>query len=398
MKKVLLLLLIIGVQVKTQSQTLKDSVNVLYKNYFTLLKDAKKLDTIVLKVDNFEELMASNNKKIQDLTDAELFGLKKQLEQRRKKIINTTEFVFAANSSLNAIKQLDATSDYLNQISSLNNPDNTDLGFSLSEEITTILEQKIIKGNKKINGVKSSKFLLFVDNIIKSPITQAISNAIPVVSSIKSVVDLVIGNALKGKDVTIDDVVAFKKSLQVYLKHYEGLAKAQLEFEQNLGNLDVRKEGLVLLLTQYTSERIHTLNPQLQINNEDKQSLTQLINSYYTKDNVQQQVDAIISLQPYNYNQHLVNNKLVYPTYALNQAKFIRDEVEALSKEYISIFTAYQVALQKVLNDSKSIGDVTKIENKSHELERKLKDVKIAFNDNLNLHKLNTTFKNLMSY
>ncbi len=304
MKKVLLLLLIIGAQVKTQSQTLKDSVNVLYKNYFTLLKDAKKLDTIVLKVDNFEELMASNNKKIQDLTDAELFGLKKQLEQRRKKIINTTEFVFAANSSLNAIKQLDATSDYLNQISSLNNPDNTDLGFSLSEEITTILEQKIIKGNKKINGVKSSKFLLFVDNIIKSPITQAISNAIPVVSSIKSVVDLVIGNALKGKDVTIDDVVAFKKSLQVYLKHYEGLAKAQLEFEQNLGNLDVRKEGLVLLLTQYTSERIHTLNPQLQINNEHKQSLTQLINSYYTKDNVQQQVDAIISLQPYNYNQH----------------------------------------------------------------------------------------------
>ncbi len=72
--------------------------------------------------------------------------------------------------------------------------------------------------------------------------------------------------------------------------------------------------------------------------------------------------------------------------------------MEALSKEYISIFTAYQVALQKVLNDSKSIGDVTKIENKSHELERKLKDVKMAFNDNLNLHKLNTTFKNLMSY
>ena len=36
MKKVLLLLLIIGAQVKTQSQTLKDSVNVLYKNYFTL--------------------------------------------------------------------------------------------------------------------------------------------------------------------------------------------------------------------------------------------------------------------------------------------------------------------------------------------------------------------------
>ncbi|MDY0779927.1 hypothetical protein [Tenacibaculum sp. IB213877] len=397
MKKVLFFLVFVLFTVFIQAQSLKDSVNVLYKNYFELLKDAKKLDTIVLKVNNFEELMASNNKKIQDLTDAELFGLQKQLEQRRKKIISTTEFVFAANSSLNAIKQLDATSDYLNQISSLNNPDNTDLGFSLSEEITTILQQKIIKGNKKINGVKSSKFLLFVDNIIKSPITQSITNAIPVVSSIKSVVDLVIGNALKGKDVTINDVVEFKKSLQVYLKHYEALARAQLEFEQNLGNLDVRKEGLVLLLTQYTTERIHTLNPSV-ANISQKQSLTQLINSFYTKENIQQQVDAIISLQPSNYNQHLLNNKLAYPTYALNQAKFIRDEVEALSKEYVSIFTAYQVSLQKVLNDSKSIGDATKIDNKSHELERKLNEVKTAFNDNLNMYKLNVTFKNLMAY
>ncbi|UMB60905.1 hypothetical protein MHL31_01590 [Lutibacter sp. A80] len=397
MKKILTIIIIVSSSV-VNGQTLKDSVNVIYKNYFDLLKTKEKLDTIALKVENFGELMESNNQKIQNLTEAELFGLKKQLDQRRKKIINTTEFVFASNASLNAIKQLDATSDYLTQISSLNNPDNSDLGFSLSDEITSILEKEIIKGKNKINGVKSSKFLLFVDNIIKSPITQTLTSAIPVASSIKSVVDLVMVNALNGKDTSIDDVVDLKNSLKVYLEHYEGLAKAQIEFEQNLGNLDIRKEGLVLLLTQFTTERSNTLIPNAISEEDENLSLTQLINKYYTKSIVQQRVDKIINTKPLDHNAHLANNALVYPNYALNQAKFIRDEIESLSKEYISILSTYQTALKVVLEKSKIIGDTTRIDNKISELEGKLLVVKNTFDDNLNMHKLNATFNTLMSY
>jgi len=397
MKKIITLIFLISFSV-AKSQTLKDSVNVIYKNYYELLKTKDKFDTLAIKVDNFEELMMSNNKIIRDLSDAELFDLKQQLEQRRKKIINTTEFVFASNASLNAIKQLDATSDYMSQISSLNNPENTDLGFSLSNEIANIVNQKIIKGNKKVNGVKESKFLLFVDNIVKSPIVQTISSAVPVVSSIKSVVDLVMGNALQGKDISIDDVVELKKSLKIYLEHYEGLAKAQSEFEQNLNNLDIRKEALVLLLTQYTTERTNTLSPNTISDIDKKLTLTELINKYYTENIIQQKVDKIISNKPTDYSLHLTNNALLYPNYALNQAKFIRDEIESLSKEYISILTNYQSALEKVLDKSKNIGDPNLINNKITELKSKLAEVKTTFTDNLNLFKLNTTFKTLTEY
>ena len=397
MKKLLTIITIISASI-VSAQNNKDSLNVIYKNYFELLKTKDKLDTVVLKVNNFEELMKSNNQIIKKLSDAELFGLKNQLEQRRKKIINTTEFVFASNASLNAIKQLDATSDYLTQISSLNNPENSDLGFSLSEEIAKILENEIIKGNRKINGVKKSKFLLFIDNIIKSPLTEELTSAIPVVSSIKSVVNLVMGNALKGNDVSIDDVIDLKKSLNVYLVHYEGLAKAQTEFEQNLGNLDIRKEGLVLLLTQYTTERSNTLNPNAISEQDKKLTLTNVINKHYTKGIVQQSVDKIISAKPLDYNNHLTNKNLMYPTYALNQAKFIRDEVESLSKEYISIFSTYQSALKQVLEKSKAIGDKNKIDNKISELEIKLLAVQVAFDDNLNIYNLNSKFKALMEY
>ncbi len=405
MKKLIFCLLTFFLCMGIHAQTLKDSVNVLYKNYFDLLKSKDKLDTVSLEIKNlktdyqsFSDILESNNKEIKKLTDAELFSLKDQLEQRRKKIINTTDFVFSANASLNAIKQLDATSDYLTQISNLNNPENSELGFSLSLEIGKIIESKIIKGNSKINGVKRNKFLNFVDNIIKSPISEALSSAIPVVSSIKSVFDLVMGNALQGNDVSIEDVVEVKKSFKVYLDHYEGLAKAQSDFEQNLGNLDIRKEGLVLLLTQYTYERANTLNPNNIVEEDKRLSLTKIINKYYSKDMIQQQVDIIISNNSSNQNKGLTNNKLAYPTYALNQAKFIRDEIESLSKEYISIYTSYQSSLKNVLEKSKNIGDSTRINSKIRDLEIKLAEVKVSFEDNLNIDRLNTTFTTLSQY
>ena len=397
MKKLLIIIILISTSI-VSGQVKKDSLDVIYKKYFELLKTKEKLDTVVLKVNNFEELMKSNNQIIKKLSDAELFGLKNQLEQRRKKIINTTEFVFASNASLNAIKQLDATSDYLTQISSLNNPQNSDLGFSLSVEIAKILENEIIKGNRKINGVKKNKFLLFIDNIINSPLAEKLTSAVPVVSSIKSVVSLVMGNALKGDDVSIDDVVALKNSLKVYLEHYEGLAKSQTEFEQNLNNLDIRKEGLVLLLTQYTTERSNTLNPNGILEQDKKLTLTKVINKYYTKNIVQKCVDKIINAKPLDYNNHLTNKNLMFPNYALNQAKFIRDEIESLSKEYISIFTTYQSSLKKVLEKSKQIGDKNKIDTKISELEAKLLAVQVAFDDNLNIYSLNSKFKALMEY
>jgi hypothetical protein len=113
---------------------------------------------------------------------------------------------------------------------------------------------------------------------------------------------------------------------------------------------------------------------------------------------VQQKVSQIINLKPLDYNVHLTNNLLLYPNYALNQAKFIRDEIESLSNEYVSILSTYQSTLKKVLEKSKNIGDANKIDVKISELDKKLKEVKITFSDNLNLYKLNTTFKTLMEY
>lgn len=405
MKRTLIVLLILcSAAHGVQAQGMKDSVEVLYRNYFELMETQQQVDSVRLvlidlqkQYRDFNSLISSNNAEIRKLTEKELFSLQVRLNSRRKKIINTSEFINAANVSLNAIKLLDAISDYSNEISALNNPENEDLGFSITSAIELTLKEKIIKDNNKVNGVKSGKLLEIVNNIISSPLTGALTNSVPVVGSIKSVVELVMGTAVRGDDVSLDDIAEFKAALRDYMEHYEGLARAQIDFSQNLGSVDVRKEALKLLLSKYTLERIATLNPTT-VSTADTASLTKIITKYYTKDDVQQQVDLIISQSPKQYESLLADSRLQYPDYAISQAKFIRDEIEALGKEYIATYKSYQKAIEKVLKKSEKIGDRSKIEAKVLSLKKKLAAVESAFNDSVNLENVNKNFQKLIEY
>lgn len=407
MKKSFFLLCLLTLPLQIHSQSLQDSINHLYSRYYEIIKSqdsvarlAGKINNLEKEYYNFNDLVKSNNEIIKKLTDKELFSQQQQLEQRRNKIIRTSEFVIAANVSLNAIKQLDATSDFHSKIASLNNPDNKDLGFSLSNEVEELLQQKILKGNKKLNGVRSDKFVGFVNDIISSPLTEAVTTAIPVVESIRSVIDLVVGTAITGKDISLTEVQDLKNSLRVYIVHYEGLAKAQSEFDQNLANLDIRKNALNLLLNQYITERINTLSPNTVNTDPDKESLSnnELINKYYNKNAVESRVSKILNADAKNYDRHLNDERLLYPNYTLNQAKFIRDEIESLGKEYISIYDSYQKALEKTLNNSRNIGEPQKIQKTIDVLKQNLVKVEDNFNQSLNLVQLNQQFAELVKF
>src|SRR5690606_36960444 len=126
-----LILLLASLSVKSQTESRKASIDVLYQKYFELQKKQDSIShlssSIVTLQENyskFNDLLKSNNEAIRKLTNAELFSLQEQLNQRKSKIINTAEFVNVSNVSLNAIKQIDATSDYLSKVTSLNNPEN----------------------------------------------------------------------------------------------------------------------------------------------------------------------------------------------------------------------------------------------------------------------------------
>ncbi len=386
------------------SESLRDSVEIIYKKYFELKKStdsiqesSPSLAELQQNLDNFKEIVTENNRLIGEFRDDKFHTAQRQFTFRKNKILNTSEFVYVANVSLNAIRQFDATATYLNKISSLNNPANTDLGFSLSEEVNTILKKNIVKGGKKINGASSDKFMSFMNNIIESPITDGFASAVPVVGAIRSVIDIVIGTAVQGKDVTLQDVTQLKESLKVYIEHYEGLALAQENFEQNLSNLSIRTYALTELLNVYTLERINTLSPNT-IHTSDTTVLTALINKHYTTKEVEGKIASIIQSNPTAYESHLVNHRLFYPDYALNQAKFIKDEVESLREQYILTFRAYQKSLEEVLNKSRKIGDENDIDKIIGELNRRLATVEKNFNESVNVEGVNLKFRQLSTY
>lgn len=386
------------------AESLKDSVEILYKRYFELKKStdsfeqsANSLVELRQNLDNFKEIVTENNKLIGEYRDDRFHTAQRQFTFRKNKIVNTSEFVYVANVSLNAIRQFDATATYLNKISSLNNPANTDLGFSLTEEVNTILKKNIVKGGKKINGASSDKFMSFMNNIIESPITDGFASAVPVVGAIRSVIDLTIGTAVQGKDVSLQDISNLKQSLKVYIEHYEGLALAQEKFDQNLSNLSIRTHALTELLNTYTVERINTLSPNA-LHPSDTIGLTALINKHYTTKEVQAKIDAITQTNPTAYESHLVNHRLFYPDYALNQAKFIKDEVESLREQYIVTFRAYQKSLEEVLNKSRKIGNENDINKIIGELNRRLATVEKNFNESVNVESVNSKFKQLATY
>ena len=402
-------------QTTENENNLKDSLETVYKGYYNLMstQDSIQMNTndslkmlrnsiasLKSNYSQFQETLHSISVDMSELTEKELFSDKEQLRQRTEKIVSTAEFVNVANTSLNSIQQFEATSSYLNIVSSLNNPQNMDLGFSLAKEINNVLEETVIKGQNKINGIKSGRFLSFVDNIISSPITESITSAVPVVNSIKSVIDLVMGTAIQGNDVEVEDVAKMKSSLKVYIEHYAALAKAQTEFEQNLANLNIRKDALTSLLGQFSSERINTLSPNTISDPDNVKDLNTVLLDHYEKENVQQQVNAIINENPNNPEITLNDNRLFYPNYAISQAKLITDEIDALTKEYISAYDSYQKRLVEVLNNSKqnNIGDAAKIDDKIKELDSSLNNTIYSFKQGVNNKRLSSKFKNLATY
>ncbi len=351
--------------------------------------------------EHFNTLLKSNNEAINKLTNKNLFTLESRLETERNKIINTADFVHAADISLSAIVLSNALSDYLNDVSALNNPENQELGFSLSNEVSKIIDKTIIKGKGKVNNVKTNKFFQIVDNVIRSPITRSFLSAIPVVNSIKSVMDLVIGVAVKGKDITVGDIANFKLEIGDYIEHYEGLARATTNFDTKLNSIKVRTDALKSLLKNYTVERVNTLQPNT-LQEKSTEPLAQIIAQHYNKDIVTMHVNNIANSHQIggriNLDAALADSRLFYPTYALNQARLIQDEIEAISKEYILAFYAYQKAIEMVLNKSKKIGNANKINAKVQALKKKLEQLKVAYNNAVRIDDVKNKFRKLSNF
>ncbi len=385
----------------TISPAQRDSITQLYSRYQQVLAKADDIGAQVSTLDQqqaqLRDLLQSNTERVQRLTDKDLYSVKLQWEARRARLVNSTDFAQAATVSLNAIRQFDATINYLNSIAALNNPDNGELGFTLVEQMNIILDREIVKGRSKVNGVAVDKLRALTQRLLENPIVETVSTAVPAVGSMKSMLGLVTTLALGGKDVDVDEVAKFQQSMQAYVDHYNGLAAAGTDFHQSLVNLTVRKEGLEEILRQFVEERVQVsqLGGQVDFARLRDQSITQLVNRHYTRADMDAYLETMEASAKGNDFNLLVEPKLAYPDYAVSQAKFIRDETLSLGREYVTIFRTYQRSIKATLETSKAIGKARLIESKMDALDKQLEVAIAAFDESVNAGRLDDTFKKL---
>lgn len=166
------------------------------------------------------------------------------------------------------------------------------------------------------------------------------------------------------KKIDEKDFNKFTQELKKYVEHYEGLANATKEYESNLQQIKVRSAALELYLEAFTIERISQLYPNIDFMEEKKKyTFNELLRKYYSMDVVGQEIDKCSC-------NLLTANQFNYPITGLNQARYIQDELNSLSNQYIRVNYSYYEAISKTLTKSKELDEkyVSKIENKIDDL------------------------------
>lgn len=382
-------------------QAMTGKVESLDKSVQEVDKKLGKISELDGKVTNLNNTLNTNLENVNRLTQNDIFTKKSRLEAQKQKIVNTATFVGYAVNSFDAIDAAFAQSDYMTDISSLNNPNNEELGFSLSDEITKLLDKEIIKGNKKFNGKNAKKFLDIAKNIVEDPFVATFTSAVPGLSAIQGVLGLVSNVIVKEEDVTVEDYKAFKKEMDKFINHYNGLARAEGNFTSNLNNLDMRLEALRTVVNNYTLERVRAIYPEGEFN---RMELSEIIATNYTPLELERNIDRIIAEYnengKMNYTEALDDDRLYYPIYAINQAQFIKQELEALNNEYISSYRNFHKAIKVVLIDSKKLSkdNGASVDKKIMVLDEKLERLISTFEKNVKIGNVVSALNNIPTY
>ncbi|MGB0864522.1 MAG: hypothetical protein ACPGXZ_16490, partial [Saprospiraceae bacterium] len=293
----------------TPTNSLADSVSMMYLNYFKLMETNKVLgdslgnmnqsllninsnwSDVDKKLSRITDDLSTSLTQVNRITKNDLLTKEARLNTKKNKILATSTFIRSANNSFDAIDAALAQSDYLSDVGSLSSPTNTDLGFSLSDEVVKVLQDKIIKSRSKVGATRARKVIKFVQEVVKHPVVTSFTNSVPALSSINSVIGLVSNLAINDKKVSVDEYMEFNKAMQKYIAHYEALGSANSEFSSKINKLRTQTEGLRAIVRNFTEERIKTTVPDAKF--DKKMALHEIISQYYDRRDLEKRLNNI---------------------------------------------------------------------------------------------------------
>jgi hypothetical protein len=389
-------------------KVLSDSINKIYERYFKIEESTENvqkkvnnaLTSIEGKVKVLENQAQGQAEKLSQITDDDKRTVKTIYEKSRMSIVATANLMDAINTSLNALEFSVSSLDYSNSIFELNNPTNTDLGFSLDKAVLKIMEERIIKG--KFGKRFGDRLRTVVSNIINSPIinnsiTKAIVSTVPAVNSLTSVFNVINTLGVSEPDLQTDALKNFNQDLQRYVSHYEALAKASRDLDFNLASLKLKSESVRKLATNYVRQSVEDLYTRDGVKNLPNLDMNTLVKRHYNYASVMEFIKSIEKESNNNYS--FLSKRLVYPIVGRSKVAFINEEVEKLYNEYVTTLSNYHNNVITILNNATKLSDdQAKVTAKIYDLDNRYKNLVQAYEKNVDLPNIKALEDNIPRY
>ncbi len=397
---------VLSAQEDTQKmKALSDSISGLYIKYFDIAKNTQEiqgklvssLSSLEDKYKFVENLSQSNNEQLKQIQKEGSISNRNFYERNRESTVRAASFMEAVNNALNALEFSVSSLDYSNSIFELNNPTNTDLGFSLDKVILKIVDDKIIKGKfaKKAGGKLRSIISGILNNpIVNNPITKAIISTVPAVNSISSVFNVVNSIAVNEEEIDISSINLFTKEMQRYTAHYEALAKASRDLDFNLNALKMKSESVRKLATHFVVENIQDIYTREGSPNLEGIDMNTMIRRHYNYISVMEYIQGVERKNNNNYD--FLSKRFIFPMIARSKVSFIGEEVEKLYNEYLTTLNSYHKNIIVILNNATSLSeDSTKVSKKIFDLDERYKQLITAYEKSVALEDLKARKDNI---
>ena len=154
----------------------------------------------------------------------------------KQSVLAVAYFIESANNSINSLNGLLKKDNYRNKITTLNNPSNNELGFSLKTEILSAIQPLLDKAKKTNN----SKFREVMETLLSNPDENGLSSVkqyLPSPALFSTVLSLVGSLVITERKITKDDLNKFTTRVMQYFSQYERLNVINEQFSQQVQNL-----------------------------------------------------------------------------------------------------------------------------------------------------------------
>lgn len=312
------------------------------------------------------------------VTEAQLPAAKKDFKPG---LLSVAYFIESANNSINSLTSLLKKDNYRNKITTLNNPVNNELGFSLKTEILTALKPILDKVKKTDGG----KFKDVIENFLNNPEDNGIKSVkkyMPSLGIFSTVISLVGNLVIVEKSITKEDLNKFMAKVQQYFYQYEKLNDINEQFSQQVKKLLEKSEEIKDDLKEFLVECITTMNKGITKTSLKEMPVEVLLQKYYDPQKLQSWLDTA----------NIKNEFSLYPPDAPTSVKLITAGIKRIQKEFETIYNENFGEMKELIASLKTTVpniDENQLNKTSVEIEKLYTESRQADVINLNINQVN---------